>query len=92
MPTYPKRQDGLVDRTIDGERVLLDSERKLIHKLNPTASLVWDRCDGDTAVDEICEQLVAEFGRPREEIESDVLTLIGRLRDLGVLDPGGSES
>ncbi len=90
MPKYPKRREDLVDRVVDDERVLLDSEKNLIHKLNMTASVIWDLCDGATSVDEIATRVGADFGTPREEIEADVRALIEQLAQLGVVSFDGA--
>jgi hypothetical protein len=33
-----------MEREVDGEIILLDTESNLVHQLNKTASLIWRKC------------------------------------------------
>ena len=56
--------------------------------LNPDAIAVTvlKLCDGDRTVDGIVDELAAAFAAPREQIETDVKTMLGDLADKRVLD------
>ena len=81
----PRRKTNLIDRVVDGERVLLDAEQNSIHKLNPTASAIWDRCDGKRDVEAICLEVAREFDCSPSDIQDDVKALMGQLTELGIL-------
>ena len=84
----PKRCVDLVDREVDGERVLLDEANGRIHRLNATAAFIWERCDGDTEVEELAAALADEFGRSAQEVRPDVEVLLRQLESLGLLEEG----
>ncbi len=42
------RKDGILSRWVDGELVVVDSERHRAHCLNRPAALLWQGCDGQT--------------------------------------------
>ncbi|MFB8139386.1 PqqD family protein [Streptomyces parvus] len=70
-----ERHDGglLIERLIG--RYVIDAD----------ARKVWRLIDGRRSVARIVEELAAESGLPAAEIEQPVLTLCGRLVELGIL-------
>ena len=84
-PDYPKRRDDIHTRVVEGEAVLLDRQRDLIHQLNGTATYVWDCCDGRTSLTEIATQLAEAFDIPQELAIRDLTMVIQRFRDLHLL-------
>jgi len=83
---YPKRRAGVRARRVDGQMVLLNRQRELVHQLNETAAHVWDRCDGEHTVTAIASELVDEFDVDVETAEKDVATVVGQLEDAGLVD------
>jgi hypothetical protein len=71
---------------VDGEVVVLDRRSDLIHQLNPTASYIWDRCDGQSTVAEIANQLAAAFDVDAKTAIQDVATTIMQLQSRGLLE------
>jgi hypothetical protein len=71
---------------IDGEVLVLDRHSDLIHQLNPTASYIWDRCDGQSSVADIAHQLAAMFDVDITIATQDVMTTIVKLHNLGLLE------
>jgi hypothetical protein len=84
-PDRPKRRADVNVRNVDGEVVVLDRQSDLIHQLNPTASYVWDRCDGQASVAEIAHQLAAMFEVDLNTAVQDVATTVMQLHRLGLL-------
>lgn len=82
----PKRRLDLSARLIDGEVVVLDRQAGLIHQLNPTASYVWERCDGHSTVTDIAHQLARAFDVDLAVATHDVQVLVRRLQDLHLLE------
>jgi len=71
---------------LDGEAVLLDGDTGAVHTLNPTATLVWQCCDGTTSVREIIDDLAAVFpDAGRAGIAADVLELARSIGRQGLL-------
>jgi hypothetical protein len=85
-PDYPKRRADVNVRIVDGEVVVLDRQSNLIHQLNHTASYIWDRCDGQSTVAEIANQLAAVFDVDANTASQDVATTIMQLHSRGLLE------
>jgi coenzyme PQQ biosynthesis protein PqqD len=75
------------DRT--GEQwMLLYPERGLA--LNATAADVVRLCTGELTVEAIVEKLAEKYtSQPREALEREILTFLGRLAERGLLSDGG---
>jgi Coenzyme PQQ synthesis protein D (PqqD) len=76
---HPKRRADLNYRTIEGETVILDRKEGHLHQLNPTASFIWDICDGNSSVAEIIDRIVGTYevdsGTARRDVEEVLLKL-----------------
>lgn len=83
---HPKRRSDVSIRAIDGELVVLDHGAKQIHQLNPTASFIWHRCDGQHTVLEIADQLAGSFDIERQTAWDAVIAALHRFDELGLLD------
>lgn len=81
----PTRQPGLLSRTVDDEAVILDRQTGQVHRLNVTASYIWNLCDGTNTPDQIAGQLAEGFSATTDQVIEDVVTTIARLRELGLL-------
>ena len=68
--------------------VLLDVERGRFYGLNPTGTFVWRGLSDGRTVEEIADDLSARFAAPLERIRADVVALVARLRDRGLLEAG----
>ena len=87
LTDIPKRREGLTERLVAGERVVLDPDTKAMHQLNITATMVWERCDGVLSVGSIAEKLVEQFGIAEDLAERDVSETVAKFRSLGLLEP-----
>jgi hypothetical protein len=81
----PTRLPGLLSRTVDDEVVILDRQTGQVHRLNVTASFIWDLCDGANTPDQIADELAAAFSATTDQMIEDVRTTIAHLRELGLL-------
>jgi hypothetical protein len=50
---YPRRVDALEINEADDGLVVYDSAHDMVHHLNPTASMIFDLCDGTRDVEAI---------------------------------------
>jgi hypothetical protein len=57
----------LTMRDLDDELVVYDGERHQAHRLNRTAALVWQHCDGRTTLAEMATRLHQELDLPADE-------------------------
>jgi hypothetical protein len=58
----------------------------LIHQLNPTASLIWEYCDGQSSVDEIAGKLALAFDIDSATAIRDTAEVIIQFQDLNLLE------
>jgi hypothetical protein len=82
----PRHRRDLIVRVVDGEALVLDRVRGLIHRLNGTASLIWRQCNGDRDVLEISADVAAAFDVDVDTARKDVTAALRRFGDLGLLD------
>lgn len=82
---WPRKDPAVHDELLgDGSMVLYHAGRQQVLTLNPTAALIWECCDG-------AHDLAAIAGEVREifptapDPEGDVRTLLGTLRERGML-------
>ena len=85
----PKRRSDLNYRTIDGETVILNREEGQLHQLNPTASFIWDCCDGNSNIAEIVDRLAGAYEVDPSTARKDVEEVLSKLRKLKPF--GGNE-
>jgi PqqD family protein of HPr-rel-A system len=81
----PKVRDDLSVIDLDGELVVWDGETGDVHYLNPTASIVFELCDGSGTVEELATDIARAFGMPVERVEEDVRAIVGQYREAGLL-------
>jgi hypothetical protein len=88
--------DDIVARDIEGELIIVplvagigDMEDELF-ALNDTGKEIWRRLDGKTALAGVATALATEYSAQPDEIESDVIGLVGELvrRKMLIVKPG----
>lgn len=77
--------EDVVAREIEGELIIIplaagigDMEDEL-YTLNETGKVIWGRLDGAATLGQIAAGLAEEYEAPLEEIERDLVGLIGEL-------------
>jgi hypothetical protein len=83
---YPKRRSDLSVRVVEGETVIFDRHGGLIHQLNPTASWLWERCDGHSTIDDLVHQLIQAFDVEPETATRDVTAMMLQFQQLNLLE------
>lgn len=81
----PRRRPDLRARAVEGELVILDRERQLVHQLNQTASYIWERCDGRHTVAAIATDVARDFDVDREAAARDVAHAVRQLEAAGLV-------
>jgi hypothetical protein len=71
---------------VDGETVVLDQQAGVVHQLNATASFIWERCDGQSTLTDIAQQLAQAFEVDPHVASCDVNAMIGQLEALHLLE------
>jgi len=81
----PRRRQDVTYRTIDGEAVILNRQEGHLHQLNPTATFIWNCCDGIFKIDEIADRLASAYEIDHSMARQDVEGIVTKLRSLNLL-------
>ncbi len=84
----PWRRPGLARVTLDDVQVVYDPTQHRTHRLNPTAALVLEQCDGQTSVAAFCDELAAAFGVSRTQIGGEVTAVLADFATQALVSPG----
>ena len=87
----PKRRSDLNCRIIDGETVILDLKEGHLHQLNPTASFIWDCCDGNLRMDQIVDRLASAYEVDSTRARKDVEEVVAKLQSSNLLEADWNE-
>jgi hypothetical protein len=71
---------------LDGEAVLLDMRAQRLHRLNPTATLVWNCLDGASTIAEITADLSDVLAAPVDRVLADVIAVCVDLQREGLAE------
>ena len=70
---------------VDGEIVVYDDRRRRLHRLNPSATMLWNCLDGHATLAEIARDIADELNADSETVLSDIVSLAGALASEGLL-------
>lgn len=84
-------QAGLLVRSIDGEAVILDRGAGQIHTLNATASFIWNKLTGGSAIPEIVKGFAETFDVDDQVAQADVEHMLESFRELKLIRPRGEK-
>src|SRR5437763_11771256 len=77
------RSQGLLMEEIDAEKVIFDEETKQAHCLSALATVVFERCDGETSAAELARSASAHLD---EQVgEADIEQVLAQLEERGLL-------
>jgi hypothetical protein len=83
----PRQRPDVSARTVGDETIVLDRTTNQVHQLNPTASFVWQRCDGRHTALEIADELVGAFEVDRAAARDAVVVALRQFDELRLLGP-----
>jgi Coenzyme PQQ synthesis protein D (PqqD) len=75
---------------VDDELLGLDTRAGLAYSLNQPAGRVWELLAEWTTLPTICDELEHEYKVNHETCSSEVVDLLGRLRDAGLVEVEGA--
>jgi hypothetical protein len=82
----PKVREDLVVVEVDGEAVIYDQQKLDILHLNPTATIVFNLCDGSSTIKEMAGDIADAFQMPADQVERQVRSLIRDFKQTALLD------
>lgn len=80
-----RRRKGVQSRLVEGELIILDRDRDLIHQFNKTATFIWEHCDGQQSAAEIANAVCENFEVDESTAIKEVIETLERLRDLQLI-------
>jgi hypothetical protein len=80
------RRDDVEWIELDHEVVVHDRGSEQLHLLNVSAAAVWLRCDGTSTASDVVRDLRERYTHVPASFESDVLHILGRLRDARLVE------
>lgn len=80
-----RKVSGQASRNVNGEALVVLTERRQLHRLNAVGTRVWEVCD-QRRVAEIVELIVAEFEVDTEVAARDVCEFLENLQQLGAVE------
>jgi PqqD family protein of HPr-rel-A system len=81
----PRMGDDIEYVVVDGEAVLYDAARAELHRLNATATRIWEHCDGRTSINAVTDRLARGADVERAVIERDVTEYVAELEARGLV-------
>lgn len=78
--------DHVVFRSFPTETVALNLETGQYHGLNPTAGRMLEAIEASADLDSAARALAAEYGQPRETVETDLRQLCADLAERGLIE------
>ena len=76
-----KLSDGVLSQEVNGETVLLDLEGESYFGLNEVGSRIWQLLQSEHSVAGMLDTLSGEYDVSRDQLESDVSDLLGKLTE-----------
>jgi len=70
-----KRKAGLPWQSIEGQALILDSEKSEAHELCEVSSFVWSEFNGEKDLADIINSLASEYEVNIDDLAADVLSL-----------------
>lgn len=86
----PEIEPDLAVERLDAQLVVYQPGERMLTVLNPSAALVWERCDGTRTVAELVDEIASEVGVGAGDIEADVVAFLQEARSRGLVRPAGA--
>lgn len=80
LSCIPQQKPDFRLEQLDGELLLYHPSRTTIIYCNPTASLIWQLCDGTRAVEEIIALLSAAYEQPADTLAAEIAATLAQFR------------
>ena len=75
----------VVAREVGGETMLLDLSSGTYFGLDEVGGRVWQALEDGNSLAEACDRIEADFDVSRDQLEADVLALVGDLLEKGLV-------
>jgi hypothetical protein len=82
----PRRRQGVLDIDMGDGFILFDDASSLVHHLNPSATLIWQLCDGTGTVADLARDIADEYALDEPTIRSQVAEVIAEFDALELVE------
>jgi hypothetical protein len=82
----PRRREGVLDIDMGDGFILFDDASSLVHHLNPSATLIWQLCDGTGSVADLARDIAAEYELDEPTIRGQVADVIAEFDALELVE------
>ena len=83
---YRKVTDGLTEREVEGELVILHGTTGEVHQLNQVAACIWRNLQQDTSIESLIGQVAEQFEVDRQTAHDDVNRFLANLTVLKLVE------
>ena len=77
----PRKMDHLIEHDMDEEVLVYDPVIDRTHRLNVSATLIWELCDGTRSLEDIARALTEQFEVEFETALQDARTVLEQLKE-----------
>lgn len=82
----PKVREDLAVVELDHEAIVYDEDGGRLHHLNPTATMIFQMCDGTATVKELSADIADVYGLDVADVERQVRALLREFRSSDLLE------
>jgi PqqD family protein of HPr-rel-A system len=82
----PRRRSDVLELDMGDGIILYDDSSNLVHHLNPSASILWQLCDGEADASTLATETSEELGVDLDQARADIAALITELEALGLVE------
>jgi arylamine N-acetyltransferase len=83
-----QRSRNIVFSRLDAELLAIDGQGGYCYSLNNSAGRIWELIEAPVSVQELCRRLRSEYDVDEASCERDVVELLERLSDAGLVAIG----
>jgi hypothetical protein len=88
----PRKRADVLELDMGDGVVLYDPGSRLVHHLNPSASLLWSLSDGDASVGQLALEISEELHLEPSELHEQFVGLVAEMDALGLLSDSSISS
>ena len=77
----PRKMDHLIQHDMDDEVLVYDPVVDRTHRLNSSATLIWELCDGTRSLEDIARALTEQFEVEFETALQDARAVLEQLKE-----------
>jgi hypothetical protein len=81
----PRKKEGLLEKVLEDEIVVLSHEGDVLHSFGGTARLIWSMIDGANSLEAIAGALTDEYLVEATDARSDLEAFIAELENLSLI-------